>query len=52
MERMTSMNKFKGIYEFKKIILNFKFRIIILVKLVTSFDGLKNKKNEKMTLKN
>jgi hypothetical protein len=27
MERMTSKNKFKGIYKFKKIILNFKFRI-------------------------
>jgi hypothetical protein len=38
MERMISINKFKDIVEIEMRILNFKLKLITLVKLVTCFD--------------
>jgi hypothetical protein len=39
MGRMTSINKFKGIVEIEIRILNFRLKLITLMRLVTCFDG-------------
>jgi hypothetical protein len=39
MGMMTSINKFKDIVEIKMRILNFRLKLITLVRLVTCFDG-------------
>ena len=47
-ERMISINKFKGIVEVEMRVMIFSLKLVTLSKPVISFNGYKNKKNEKI----